>query len=211
MKKVIAVEKDLKFIEVLHEELASYNNIEIIEGDILKLNQNIFEGTKIVSNPPYKISSPLTFKIIQSSYLISVMSYQKEFAERMVASPGSKKFGRITLGVQYYANVEYLKAIPRNFFYPMPKVDSALIRLTHCEPPFRLEDENDFFEFVRHIYSFRNKTVKRALSLYLKHSELKGIQQGELKNLSLAGERVFRLSLQQFYELYKFIKALKDD
>ena len=208
-EKVYAIEFDSKLIQVLQEELASYNNIEIILGDILKLNSEIFEGTKIISNPPYKISSPLTFKIIQSAYVLSVLTYQKEFAERMVALPGTKKYGRITVGVQYYAKVEYLKPIPKSFFYPMPKVDSALIRLTPIKPPFELDDENDFFDFVRHLFSFRNKSVKRAVSLYLKHHEFTGIPEEKIKQMELTNQRIFRLSLQQFYELYQIIRGLK--
>ncbi|NVM27389.1 MAG: ribosomal RNA small subunit methyltransferase A [Candidatus Helarchaeota archaeon] len=210
-KKVTAVEVDPKLVEVLHEELASFDNIEIISEDILKLDSKIFEGMKVVSNTPYKISSPLTFKIIQSSYALSILSYQKEFATRMTATPGSKNYGRITLGVSYYANVEYLKSIPRDYFYPMPKVESTLIRLTPHEPPIQLEDVNGFFEFVRHLFSFRNKSIKRALGLYLKQTDPTVLQKTKLANHSLAHERVFRLSLQQFHELYQFIRALKDD
>ncbi len=208
-KKVVAVEVDPKLVEVLHKELASYNNVEIMEEDILKLDPKIFDGMKIISNTPYKISSPLTFKIIQSSYILSMMCFQKEFAERLVALPGSKNYSRITLGVSYYAKIEYIKPVPRTSFYPIPKVDSALVRLTPSEPPFHLANEKDFFEFLRHLFSFRNKSVRRALGLYLKHSDLKGIQDEKLKNVPLAQERIFRLTLQQIHELYQLIKALK--
>ena len=211
VKKVIAIEIDPKFIEILHKELASYGNIDIIEGDILKLDQKIFDNRKIVSNPPYKISSPLTFKIIQSAFILSVMSYQKEFAERMSAPSGSKNFGRITLGVNYYAKVEHLKLVPKDYFYPAPKVESALIRLTPAEPPFYLADKEDFFGFVRHLFSFRKKTLKRALTLYFKHSNILEEYRDKIKSYPLAEERIFRLSLQQFHELYKFVKAIQED
>ncbi len=163
--KVVAVELDPKLIEVLEGELKSYKNIEIIADDILKLDPKIFEGAKIVSNPPYKISSPLTFKIIRSAYSLAVLSYQKEFADRLVALPGTRNYGRITLGVNYYAKVEYLKSIPKSYFYPVPKIDSALVLLTPSIPPFQLESEEEFFNFVRSLISFRKKTVGRALKL----------------------------------------------
>ncbi|HUX98320.1 MAG TPA: 16S rRNA (adenine(1518)-N(6)/adenine(1519)-N(6))-dimethyltransferase RsmA [Candidatus Deferrimicrobium sp.] len=210
-KKVLAIEYDPKLVAVLQEELSAYKNIEVIEGDILKIESQKFEGTKIISNTPYKISSPLTFKIIQSSYILAVMSYQKEFADRMIADHGSKNFGRITLGVKYYANVEYLKDIPKNFFYPIPRVDSALIRLTPSKPPFQLGDEKKFFEFIRSLYSFRKKSVKAALSLYLKHINIKENDRENLLNNTLATERIFRLKLDDFYELYNLIQKFTED
>jgi 16S rRNA (adenine1518-N6/adenine1519-N6)-dimethyltransferase len=210
-KKVIAVEYDPKLITVLNNELSACNNVEIIEGDILKIESKIFEGTKIICNPPYKISSPLTFKIIQTSYKLSVMSYQKEFADRMIADPGSKKFGRITLGVKYYARIEYLKSIPRNYFYPPPKVDSALIRLMPSEPPFHLEDEKHFFEFIRSLYSSRNKSVKAALKIYFKHRDIQDSEKETLLNNPLANNRIFHLTLKDFYGLYQFIQKFKED
>ncbi len=211
VKKVIAVEIDPKFIKILEKELESYGNIEIIEGDILQIEPKIFDNRKILSNTPYKISSPLTFKIIQSSYLHAVMSYQKEFAERMIAPPGSRNYGRITLGVNFYANLELLKVVPRDFFYPIPKVDSALVRLNPCDPPFQLADESDFFEFVRHLFSFRKKTIRRALNLFFKQKDIEKSNLTEFIKSSFADERVFRLSLQKFHELYQFIKEIKED
>ena len=205
-KKVLAVESDPKLVEVLQNELSIFNNIEVIPEDILKIDSKIFEGTKIVSNPPYKISSPLTFKILEASYILALMSYQKEFAVRMVAESGSKEYGRLSLGVKYYATVEYLKSIPRGFFHPVPKVDSALIRFTPCIPPFELPNKKDFFEFVRHLFSFRKKTVKHALNLYLKHKEPRNIDAYDLTNDSLTYKRVFQLGLEQFYELYQIFQ-----
>ena len=210
-KKVIAIESDQKLVEVLQNELSVYKNIEIIPEDVLKLDSKIFEGTKIISNPPYKISSPLTFKIIEASYILSLMSYQKEFADRMGAQPGSRQSGRLSLGISYYANVEYLKVIPRGYFYPMPKVDSALIRLTPCAPPFDLLNRKDFFEFVRILFSFRNKIVKHALNLYLKRNIPEMIEKNKLNNIPFGNERVFQLSLSQFHELYQFLTVSKED
>jgi 16S rRNA (adenine1518-N6/adenine1519-N6)-dimethyltransferase len=211
VKKVVAVELDPKLIEVLEGELTSYKNIEIISDDILKLDPKIFEGAKIVSNPPYKISSPLTFKIIRSSYVLSIMSYQKEFADRLVASPGTRNYGRITLGVNYYAEVEYLKSIPKSYFYPIPKVDSALVRLIPSKPPFAIEDEEEFFIFVRTLISFRKKTVSRALKLYIKKIELDETKRERILNTRLAEERIFRLSIEQFHELYQLIRKIKSE
>ncbi|TFG05999.1 MAG: ribosomal RNA small subunit methyltransferase A [Promethearchaeota archaeon] len=209
VKRVIAVEFDPEFIAILHEELADCNNVEIMEGDILKLGSNIFNGRKIVSNPPYKISSPLTFEILQSEFILAVMSYQKEFAERLIAQPGMKNYSRVTLGVQYYAKVESLRMIPRNYFRPPPKVDSTLVRLTPIVPPIHLENEREFFDFVRHLFSFRKKSVRRALGLYLKQQEGQEQIKSKLETISLASKRVFQLSLPQFYELFEFLKDQK--
>jgi 16S rRNA (adenine1518-N6/adenine1519-N6)-dimethyltransferase len=210
-KKVIAIECDPKLVEVLQNELSVYQNIEIIPEDVLKLDSKVFDGTKIISNPPYKISSPLTFKIIEASYILSLMSYQKEFAVRMGAQPGSKQYGRLSVGIQYYANVEYLKMIPKGYFYPIPKVDSALIRLTPCTPPFELPNKDIFFEFIRILFSFRNKIVKHALNLYLKRIIAKRIEKDSLDNIPFGNERVFQLSLQQFRELYQFLANSQED
>ena len=211
VKKVFAIESDPKLIEVLKAELKPYNNVEIINEDILKLEPKIFAHTKIVSNPPYKISSPLTFKIIKSKYRFSVMTYQKEFADRMIATPGSRNYSRISIGIKYYANVEYLKIVPKSYFHPVPKVDSALIRLNPCEPPFALANEEDFFDFVRYLFSFRNKSVRRALLLYLKNQNLIGLDTTNLLEGGLAKERIFRLSLQEFHELYRNLRDLQGD
>lgn len=209
-KKVIAIENDQKLVEVLQNELSVYRNIEVIPEDVLKLDSKIFKGTKIISNPPFKISSPLTFKIIEASYILSLMSYQKEFADRMGAQPGSKQYGRLTLGIGYYAKVEYLQLIPRGFFYPIPKVNSALIRLTPCAPPFELSNKEEFFELIRKLFSFRNKIVKHALNLYLKQRNPEIIEKHKLDNIPFGNERVFQLSLAQFHELYQFLIELKE-
>ncbi|MHA1267676.1 MAG: 16S rRNA (adenine(1518)-N(6)/adenine(1519)-N(6))-dimethyltransferase RsmA [Candidatus Helarchaeota archaeon] len=210
-QKVIAIESDPAFINVLEQELSSFDNIDFIRSDVLTLPLDLFKGKKIISNPPYKISSPLTFRLIQSEFIISVMSYQYEFAKRMIAKPGSKEYGRLTVGLNYYAKVEYLKSIPRNFFYPIPKVDSALIRLTPQSPPFPLDNPAEFFDFVRHLFSFRNKTVLRAIRLYLKHTSSPIRPPLDLSVIPYKQDRVFQLSLNDFYTLYQLIKDFQHE
>ncbi|MEM3586942.1 MAG: 16S rRNA (adenine(1518)-N(6)/adenine(1519)-N(6))-dimethyltransferase RsmA [Candidatus Jordarchaeaceae archaeon] len=163
---VFAIEKDQKLLRVLKDKLSVFNNVEIISGDALELEFPSVQ--KIVSNIPYSISSQLTFKILSSKYERAVLTYQLEFAERLTAKPGTKNYGRITVGVCYKAEVKLLEKIPRKAFYPPPKVDSAMVMLKPKPPPFELIDEKAFFEIVRFLFMYPNRKAKHGVRYYLK-------------------------------------------
>ena len=121
-EKVIAVEIDPRLVSFLRKHLHSLQNLELIEGDILKLSLPHFN--KVVSTPPYSISSPLLFRLLENKFDFAVLILQKEFAERLAASVGTKEYGRLTVTIYYRTDVELLDVVPRTMFYPPPDVDS---------------------------------------------------------------------------------------
>jgi len=166
-KKVIAVEIDPKLIKILRIELRNLDNVDLIEGDVL--NISVPQFNKMVSTPPYSISSPLLFWLLERKFDCAVLTFQKEFAERLTASVSTKDYGRLTVNTYYRAEAELLDYVPRNLFYPSPDVDSMMVRLRPREkPPFSVEDEELFFQLVRALFSQRNKKVRNAVIPFLR-------------------------------------------
>ena len=118
---------------------------------------------KVVSTPPYSISSPLQFWLLNKSFEEAVLSFQEEFARRLTASVGSKDYGRLTVTTYYQAEVEILDVIPKESFWPSPKVDSLIVRLRPRHPPFRIEDEKIFFDVVKAIFTQKNRKLRNAI------------------------------------------------
>jgi 16S rRNA (adenine1518-N6/adenine1519-N6)-dimethyltransferase len=164
-KRVIAVEVDPKLIKILREQLRDLQNVDLIEGNILKVSVPPFN--KVVSTPPYSISSPLLFWLLERKFDYAVLTFQKEFAERLAASVGSKDYGRLTVTTYYRAEAELLDYVPKEMFYPPPDVDSMVVRLRPREPPFQVEDEKTFLELVRTLFTQRNKKVRNAIIPFL--------------------------------------------
>jgi len=164
-KRVIAVEIDPKLIMILREQLHGLQNVDLIEGDVLSLSVPPFD--KVVSTPPYSISSPLLFWLLERKFDCAVLTFQKEFAERLAASVGSRDYGRLTVNTYYRAEAELLDYVPRDMFYPPPDVDSLVVRLRPRKPPFHVDDEETFFELVQTLFTQRNKKVRNAIILFL--------------------------------------------
>jgi len=166
-KRVIAVEIDPKLTKILRSELSDLENVDLIEGDILNLS--IPQFNKVVSTPPYSISSPLLFWLLERSFDCAVLTFQKEFAERLTAPVGSRDYGRLTVGTYYRAEAERLEPVPRSMFYPPPDVDSMVVRLRPREkPPFSVKDEEVFFKLVQTLFTQRNKKVRNAIVPFLR-------------------------------------------
>jgi len=178
-KRVIAVEVDPKLTRILREQLQGLQNVDLIEGDILSLSVPLFN--KVVSTPPYSISSPLLFWLLKRKFDCAVLTFQKEFAERLAASVGSKDYGRLTVTTYYRAEVELLDHVPRDMFYPPPDVDSKVVRLKPREPPFQVEDEETFLELVQILFTQRNKKVRNAIIPFL---HKRGIKEGNAVKLA---------------------------
>lgn len=186
--KVIAVEKDLKFVEVLEERFPS-EKLEIVNADVLKINLPDFDA--VVSNIPYVISSPLTFKLLEHGFSRGILTYQYEFAERLVAEPGEWAYSRLSVAASHYADVEILETLPQNAFYPPPRVRSAVVRLTPRPPPFEV-DEDRFFRLVRGMFTVKKKTVRNGLLIAKK---VEGIEVDiSAVSVELLAKRVFELS-----------------
>ena len=176
--KVIAIEIDSKLIPILGETLAEYDNVEVINQDILKTDLNgiideqrqlgNFTGdVKIIGNLPYYITTPIIMHILENSIhaeSITVMM-QKEVADRIKASPGNKTYGAISAAVQYYCEVEQVISVPKEVFVPRPKVDSAVLKLTiRKETPVDLIDEKAFFACIKAGFGQRRKTLLNSLT-----------------------------------------------
>ena len=168
-KAVTAVEIDDKLIPILEKTLAEYDNVRVIHGDILKQDiASIFEGRhfKIVANLPYYITTPIIMSLLESRVpadSITVM-IQKEVAERMMASPGTKDYGALSLAVQFYAEPYIAANVPPNCFMPRPNVGSAVIRLKRLEtPPVQVKDEKLMFSLIRAAFNQRRKTLANAV------------------------------------------------
>jgi len=196
-KKVIAVEVDPKIVRILRKQLHSLQNVDLIEGDILKVSLPPFN--KVVSAPPYSISSPLLFRLLERNFDWAVLILQKEFAERLAASVGSKDYGRLTVTIYYRADVELLDYVPRTMFYPPPDVDSMMVRLKPRGSPFQVDDEETFFELVRTLFTQRNKKVRNALIPFLRKREITGKEAVELADSTIySAKRVRELAPEDF-------------
>jgi len=175
-KKVIAIEVDTKIVAILKEKVAGHRNIEVMESDILKVDFKQFFGMeghpiKVVANLPYQISTPLLFRFIESKEAFSTFTLmlQKEVAERIVAPPGRKEYGPLSIFVQLFLDVSIRFHIKPSAFFPPPRVESAVVHMVWKEKPMiETNDEEWFKRVVRACFGHRRKTLMNAL----RHSEL---------------------------------------
>ena len=172
--KVIAVEIDKNLIPILSDTLSGYENVQIINEDVLKLDiqrlveeENAGRPIKVVANLPYYITTPIIMGLFESHvplHSVTVM-VQKEVADRMQTGPGNKDYGALSLAVQYYAEPYIVANVPPNCFMPRPKVGSAVIRLKrHEKPPVEVEDERLLFDIIRASFNQRRKTLANGLN-----------------------------------------------
>jgi len=160
-RRVIAVERDGRFIKILREQLKGRPNVKIVHGDVLRIKLPKFN--KVVANLPYGISSEVTFRLLEHDFELAVLMYQWEFAERLIARPGSTDYGRLTVNAYYRAEVELLEKVLPSAFLPQPKVFSAVVKLRPRKPPFKVVDERVFFDVVRALFQHRRQKVRNAL------------------------------------------------
>jgi 16S rRNA (adenine1518-N6/adenine1519-N6)-dimethyltransferase len=166
---VVGVELDKKLIDVLGKTLADYDQVRIVHGDILKIDisrEIAAESYKVVANLPYYITTPIIMKILEERLPISLLvtMIQKEVALRMIASPGSKDYGALSVAVQYYTEPEIVFIVPPASFIPAPAVHSAVLRCRIRKmPPIAVENERDFFKVVKAAFCQRRKTLSNSL------------------------------------------------
>jgi 16S rRNA (adenine1518-N6/adenine1519-N6)-dimethyltransferase len=158
--EVVAVEADEAFCRFLTRKFGS--RIQLVNGDAVRAFLPEFQ--KVVSNLPYQISSPITFRLLQVGFEKAVLMVQREFAERMVAKPGTRDYGRLSVGVFYRADCEIALNVSRAAFWPQPRVDSSIIVLTPRPPPFKVADERVFHDVTKAIFCHRRKKVMNALA-----------------------------------------------
>ena len=171
-KKVVAVEIDKNLLPIVDYTLSKYNNVEVIQGDILKIDihklidEKLNGGPiKVVANLPYYVTTPIIAKLIEDDLNIESITVmvQKEVAQRIVAPPGNKQYGSLTVFVNFYSDPEVLLIVPKTVFMPQPKVDSAVIKLTIKETATDV-DRKLFFRIVKAAFSQRRKTIVNSLS-----------------------------------------------
>jgi 16S rRNA (adenine1518-N6/adenine1519-N6)-dimethyltransferase len=176
VKRVIAVEIDPKIVTILKEKVKGHPNVDVVSEDILKVNFDQFFGgvgrpIKVVANLPYQISTPLLFRFIESRHLFSSLTLmlQKEVAERMVAPPGGKGYGPLSIFVQVVSTLSIRFFVKPTSFFPPPRVESAVVHMTWRERPLVEPKEEEWFKkVVKGCMGYRRKTIANAL----KHSGL---------------------------------------
>lgn len=212
--KVVAFEIDQRLIPILDDTLSPYNNVKIINEDILEADveaiiNNEFEGfddIMVVANLPYYVTTPIILKLLMEGLPIRgiCVMLQKEVGDRISAQPGTKAYGSLSIAIQYYTKAEMVMTVPKTVFMPQPNVDSAVIRLTKREkPPVEVISEDFFFIITRSSFAQRRKTILNNLSSQLPQGKEK--KDMILEALSAAGIEPTRrgetLSIQEFGRL----------
>ena len=220
-REVAAVEIDTNLIPILKETLAAYDNVTVINEDILKVDiaalakeKNGGRPIKVVANLPYYITTPIIMGLFESHVPIDSITImvQREVADRMQVGPGTKDYGALSLAVQYYAKPQIIANVPPNCFMPRPKVGSAVIKLTrHKEMPVEVQDEKLMFRLIRASFNQRRKTLSNSLKNsqeldYTKEQVEQCIQAAGLPK-NIRGEA---LDLGKFAELANAFSNLKE-
>lgn len=219
-KSVTAVEIDRNLIPILQDTLSSYNNVTVINEDILKIDinriieeQNRGNPVKVVANLPYYITTPIIMALFEKRVALQSITImvQKEVADRIQAKPGSKDYGALSLAVQYYARPEVIMKVPASCFMPRPNVDSAVLKLTRYDmPPVTAKDEEYLFAVIRASFNQRRKTLINALSNAGSLGVSKEIITEVLADLGISPTiRGEALTLEQFTELSNALPAAR--
>ena len=205
-KKVIVIELDSKMVDIIKDRFKLYKNIEIIQGDILKIDISKYKNAKIIANLPYYITTEIITKLIKQDINEINVLIQKEVAERICAMPGEKEAGAITYFVQYYADAKILKQVTKECFIPSPKVDSTVIQIKKLEKPrVQVKNEDLLFELIKENFSKRRKTITNSLSNTVPKEKLINILKELGIDENIRGEK---LSLEQFAQMSNLIQKI---
>ena len=194
-KKVIAIEIDKELYYFLQQKLPK--NVILINKDVLKTNLGkLPKFNKIVSNLPFEISSPVTFKLLNYPFDKAILVYQKDFADRMVAKPNSKNYSRLSVNIYYKTYCRTIEIIPRTCFFPQPKVDACVVELIKRKnPPFIVKNEELFFNLTKLLFNYRRKKIGTISTKLF----------GKIDNLPYSDNRVEDLTPEQIGNLCDFI------
>ncbi len=205
-KKVYAIEADRTLAKFLEDTTESYTNIEIITGDAVKTDLPNFN--KCVSNLPYQISSPITFKLLEHSFDLAVLMFQKEFAQRLFAKPGTKDYSRITVMSNLKATCEHLKTVKPKSYYPQPQIHSSIVSIQKKKESL-VKNHDDFRLLITLLFSNKKKIVRSVLSNQLKRKAKLNIYPkiDILDSLPYAERRIVTLSLEELVQLYEITKT----
>ena len=213
--KVVSVELDRSLLPILEETLAGRDNVEIVSGDILKLDirqmtlkMPWFSGFAACANLPYNITTPAITALIEAQcfFAITVM-IQKEVAQRICAQPGTKDYGAFSVFCQYHTAPELLFEVPPDCFIPAPKVTSAVVRMVPRPAPAEVDDPDHFFRVAKAAFALRRKTLLNSLA-----ANLDSPREDILRAIEACGfppdTRGERLSIPQFAQLSKALRGL---
>ncbi len=204
--KVIAIELDSNMSNILKERFCLYDNFELIEKDVLKVDLNEivekYDSVKVVANLPYYITTPIIMKLLEERLKLKSITVmvQKEVGERFCAVPNSKEYGAITISINYYTKPEIIIDVPKENFEPMPEVDSCVIKLdVRKVPPVELKNEKDFFNLIKAGFSQRRKTINNSLaSMGISKEKIKNV----LEKLGIDSKlRAENLTMEQFADI----------
>lgn len=212
--KVIAFEQDKRIVPILQERLRelAISNVEVLEGDATKMEFPHFN--KVVSNLPYQISSPITFKLLKYDFDYAILMYQLEFAQRMVAQPGTSNYSRLSVLMNLCTHTKLLFKVPPNAFLPPPRISSAVIKLKPQKNP---NVDEFFIKTCRALFQHKKKKSGKALlqsfheisSFYLEKGEIRDII-SEIDN-ELTEKRVFKLNGEEILIISKELKELMNN
>lgn len=195
--KIIAIEKDPRLANFLRKKFHDKKNVEIVEGDILKAHLSPFD--KIVSSPPYYISSRLIFLLLKKNFNSMTMTFQREFASRLIAEPSSRNYGRLTVTLKHKADVELLDFVPKTAFRPIPRVDSHIVRVV---PRAKATCVNEVFldRMVRYLFSQRKRTLKGVLNRAIDPKATEPFE-SLVEPTALLQKRIFQLTISELENL----------
>lgn len=222
--KVISIELDTNMIKILNDRFSLYDNFELINEDVLKvdlkhlINSNLensnLKRAKVVANLPYYITTPIIMKLLEEKLNLDSITVmvQKEVALRLTSEPGSKETGAITYSINYFADSKIVIDVPNTSFIPAPEVNSAVIKLSILnEPRLKLENEELFFNIIKSAFLLKRKTLLNALSnsnLFSNKAEVTNMLTDLNIDTNIRGEK---LTLNDYYEIYKYILNKKID
>lgn len=213
-QQVHVIEIDPRLVEILNDTLEQYDNVNIIEGNALTVD--LPKVNKIISNLPYSISSEVTFRILREiQFETAILMYQKEFAARLVALPGTTEYSRLTINVQYYADVEEILEVPATVFYPVPAVDSTVVRMIPRSKGTFAKDDTLFHWMIGGIYPYPNKNLRKALQIWFRNQGIDKSRSDDVLNRMgevLSGkERLRSISLDKLVVLSDVLLSLIEE
>ena len=208
--KVIAIELDSKMVSILKDRFKLYNNVQIVQDDILNVDiDKIAPKAKVVANLPYYITTSIITKLIKTNIKDITILIQKEVAERICAEPGTKRAGAITYFVKYFADSKIIANVPKEYFIPAPEVESSIVKIVKRDKKAaKVNNENLFFEIIKINFTQRRKTILNSLSSIISKEVLKNILKECKINENVRGEN---LSIDQFAMIANKYEELKDN
>ncbi|MHA1917788.1 MAG: 16S rRNA (adenine(1518)-N(6)/adenine(1519)-N(6))-dimethyltransferase RsmA [Candidatus Ranarchaeia archaeon] len=206
--KVTAIEIDEKLVEILKKEFSGYPNFNLIEGDAQKVkfpdNCN-----KFISNLPYSVVSKLIKKLlINKNWEIGIFIVQKEIAEKIIAKPGTKKYGFLSIISNLFSNIEIICHIPSWDFYPKPKVLSTLVKFSKIIPKIVVSDIDSFLVFCRNLFIYRKKIVRAGIKFVAKNQFNSNLSQNEILTCPMKEKRIFNLNISDLEQIYNWLMKI---